>query len=172
MPTISLEILIEDPHWRRVPNLNARLQKAAATTLASLPKSQRRSCAVTLLLTNDAAMRRLNRQFLGKDRPTNVLSFPQFTAHQLSKKGKKPGKFYAGDLAIGYQYVVDEAKRDHKILINHIIHLMVHGVLHLFGYDHVSGAGAMHMERLEKSIMAKLGLLDPYAPQPREPKAR
>jgi len=172
MPHISLTILIDDPRWYRIARLRARLEKTAKTTLTHLPKSLCFSCAATVLLTNDAAMRRLNRDFRGPDKPTNVLSFPHFTPRQLTKKGKAAQGVYAGDVALGYQYIVAEAKRDHKILINHATHLLVHGILHLFGYDHVSGSGAIRMERLEKSIMSRLGLPDPYAPQQWEPKAR
>ena len=77
-----------------------------------------------------------------------------------------------GDIVLGYQYIVAEAKKDNKILINHLSHLLIHGILHLFGYDHISGPEAVSMERLETKIMAGLGLPDPYAPRTKERKAR
>ena len=122
---------------------------------------------VTLLLTNDGAIRRLNRDFRGIDRPTNVLSFPQWTPRQLSKIGKKGEIVPLGDIVIAYQYVVAEAKKDHKILINHVTHLLIHGLLHLFGYDHTSDTEAGKMERLEKRGSWLISaFLDPYKPVP------
>ncbi len=161
---IKLDIVIEDARWRKIPRLRSRLEKAADAVHAELPKSLRLSCTATVLLAGNAAVRRLNRDFRGHDKPTNVISFPQFEPAELTKKGKKRGGFYAGDVALGYQYVVAESKKDHKILINHTIHLIIHGILHLFGYDHQLGADAVRMERLEKKVMAKLDLPDPYAP--------
>jgi probable rRNA maturation factor len=76
-----------------------------------------------------------------------------------------------GDIAIAYRYIVGEAKRDNKILINHLTHLFIHGLLHLFGYDHGLDPEAARMERLETKIMAALGLPDPYrAVSAKEPK--
>ncbi|MFY9287838.1 MAG: rRNA maturation RNase YbeY [Alphaproteobacteria bacterium] len=157
-----LEISIATQGWKKIPHLSERLNKAAALTLKHLPKKFQHPCKVNLLLTSDAAIRRLNRDFRGFDKPTNVLSFPQFTPAQLTKMGKIRGGIELGDIAISYQYVVDEAKKDHKILINHLIHLMIHGLLHLFSYDHLSNSEAEKMERLERRIMSKLGLPDPY----------
>jgi probable rRNA maturation factor len=172
MPDSMLEIVIRDARWRRIPSLHKRLEKAAKTTLAHLPKRLHGACAITVLLTGDSEIRRLNRDFRGIDKPTNVLSFPQFCPFKLPKKGKKRDRVQAGDIALGYQYIVAEVKKDHKILINHVLHLLVHGILHLFGYDHQLDADILRMERLERRIMAGLGLPNPYAPQLKEPKAR
>ncbi|MGE3622838.1 MAG: rRNA maturation RNase YbeY [Bdellovibrionales bacterium] len=172
MHSILLDILFADKRWKKIPRLAARLQEAADATFAHLPKTLRMPCEVTVLLTDDAAIRKLNRDFRGKDLPTNVLSFPQFKLRQLTKKGKAGPPVFMGDLALGYQYMVHECKIEHKILINHALHLLIHGILHLFGYDHGTGAGAVRMEGLETKIMAKLGLPAPYAPQLKEPKAR
>jgi probable rRNA maturation factor len=167
-----LIIQIDDIRWRRIPRLQLRLQKAAATTFAHLSKTVRFPCSLTVLLTNDRAMRRLNRNFRGVAKPTNVLSFPQFTPRQLTKMGKNGGRHYVGDIALGYQYIVGECKKNNKILINHATHLLIHGILHLFGYDHLTETEAVRMEQLERRILAGLGLPDPYVPQPKEPKAR
>jgi len=171
MPKIALEILIDDRRWRRMPYLPRQLQTAADATFLHLPEFFRRPCLVTVYLTGNAAIRQLNRDFRGKNRPTNILSFPQIAPFELTKKSKKTEEIHAGDLVLAYQYIAEEARKTHKTLLNHVSHLLIHGVLHLFGYDHVSGAGAIQMERLETRIMRKLGLPDPYAPQPRESKA-
>lgn len=157
-----LDLQIQDSRWRNIPRLCAKMEKAATITLAHLPKRLTFPVTVNVLLTNDKAVRKLNADFRGMDKPTNVLSFPQFEPSQLPKKGKDKGVKDLGDIVLGYQYVVAEVKKDHKILINHIIHLLIHGLLHLFGYDHLSDKEAEPMERLEKKIMAKLMLPDPY----------
>jgi probable rRNA maturation factor len=168
----ELDLQIEDARWLKIKGLDRRLKMVAAVTLASLPAALRFPAQLTLLLTSDAAMKRLNRDFRGKPKPTNVLSFPQFEPAELTKIGKTGAAAYVGDIALGYQYVVGEANKTHKILINHVTHLLIHGILHLFGYDHLTEADAVRMERLEKKILAGLNLPDPYLPQTREPKAR
>ncbi len=161
--TSPLEITITDAGWRRVPRLASRLEQAAQVTLQNLPKAMRFPVTFSLLLTSDAKIRQLNHDFRGMKRPTNVLSFPQYEPSKLTKLGKGKGPAHMGDVAIAYQYIVAEAKKDHKILINHTIHLMIHGLLHLFGYDHGLNVEAVRMERLEQKIMKDLGLPDPYA---------
>jgi probable rRNA maturation factor len=158
----QLDILFGDDRWRKIPKLRTRLQKATEVTLSQLPKNLIFPVAITLLLTKDKVVQGLNRDYRGKDKPTNVLSFPQFTHRELTKIGKGNATTELGDIVIAYQYMVAEAKNDHKILINHFIHLFIHGLLHLFGYDHISDKDANRMERLEKQIMAQLQLPDPY----------
>lgn len=164
-----LEINITAAEWRKVRGIKARLRKAAAATFTQLPPSLKPvvDCSsFTLLLTTDGVVKKLNRDWRGKNKPTNVLSFPQFSPAQLKKmaeerKLKKP--VYMGDIAISCRYVVAEAKKEHKILLDHVTHLMIHGILHIFGYDHTSATQAVKMESMEKKIMASLGLADPYA---------
>jgi probable rRNA maturation factor len=164
------ELCIEHKAWSAL-RLKSALQKAATVTAAHLPAKFQIPAEVTVLLTNDAHVRQLNHDFRGIDKPTNVLSFPQFTSRQLiqiAKKGKGrkaayPSPVLLGDIAIGYQYIVAESKKEHKILKNHVTHLFIHGLLHLFGYDHLHDAQAEKMEKLERVVMAALGLPDPYA---------
>lgn len=162
------EIILEKPAaWKTVRGLKPRLRKAVQATVESLPESLQgvaKRAQLTILLTSDAGIKRLNRDWRGLDKPTNVLSFPGHTKAQLGRMKKGKTEVYLGDIAIAYQYVVAEAKRDRKLLLNHLVHLVVHGVLHLFGYDHVSSSAAMKMERMEKKIMSELGLPDPYDP--------
>jgi len=165
---VVMDFHIEDPRWRHVPHICARLEAAARATLTELPKAMRFPCTVTLLLTKDATIKKLNHDFRGIDKPTNVLSFPQFHPDELPKLGRAKQPVHIGDIAISYQYVVAETERDHKILTNYVVHLLIHGILHLFGYDHLSGTEAVRMERLEKKVMAGLGLPDPYAPPPQQ----
>ncbi len=147
MPGITL--LVEDPKWRSHRGLLARLDKAAQ----SARRSARLKGGFTILLADDQKLRALNRDFRGKDKPTNVLSFPGADA-------------YAGDIAIAYGVTVKEAKVAAKSLADHATHLVVHGVLHLAGYDHERPKDAKVMEPLEVKILARLGIADPYGTSP------
>jgi probable rRNA maturation factor len=105
----------------------------------------------------------LNHDFRGKKKPTNVLSFPQFTHGELKKiKPTKKEIIYLGDIILCKTVVVSETLKLKKPLNHHLIHLVVHGVLHLLGYDHMNNADAKRMETLEKAILAELGVSDPY----------
>lgn len=161
-----LEIDINARQWRKLRGLAPRLNKATEATLSHLPKPLQvvaNACSFTLLLTSDSVVKKLNRDWRGKNKATNVLSFPQFMPAQIRKqKPRKGAGIYMGDIAIAYAYVVDEAKKEHKKPLDHVTHLMIHGILHIFGYDHASKAQAAKMEKMEKSILASLGLPDPY----------
>lgn len=148
---------------------------AAQAVLARAPETLRCESSATLLLTDDTSLRRLNRTFRNKDRPTNVLSFPQFEPKALKSVIRKrnagkgrPGSetdanpLYLGDIAMAWQTVRTEAARDGKTAIDHATHLMIHGLLHLYGYDHILAAEAERMEALETAIMKDLGLRNPY----------
>ena len=159
---LKLEIIVDGAGWRRIPNLNKNLHKAANVLGANLPRHLRIPAKATLLLTTDAKMRNLNRNFRGVDKATNVLSFPQFGVQELPKKGKIKQPVYLGDISLGYQHIVYEANEYNKILINYVTHLMIHGILHLLGYDHGTDTAARRMEGLEKKVLAKLNMPDPY----------
>lgn len=145
------DVEIEDPAW------TAALADAEALTLAAAEATLASEGAVgegvTLLLTDDATIRDLNRRFRHQDRPTNVLSFPAPT---------NPERFL-GDIALAYGVCAREAAEQGKPLAHHLQHLVAHGVLHLLGYDHVSDAEAFEMEGLERAVLAGLGIPDPYA---------
>ncbi len=114
--------------------------------------------AVGGLLCDNARIAALNARFRGKDSPTNVLSFPSGeTAPDAS------GMLVAGDIAIAFETVRDEALRDAKTLQDHLVHLWVHGLLHLMGHDHAEADEAEAMEAGEIAVLARLGIADPYA---------
>ena len=171
----QLQIEIASALWGKVRGLEARLRQAAAVTLAHLPASLAKAAAagqMTVLLTSDKAVQTLNRDFRGKDKPTNVLSFPSYEKPDLVCAARLGAPLYVGDIAIAYAFTAKEAKVEGKILLDHVTHLTIHGILHLYGYDHDTPARAGAMERLEKHIMAALGLSDPYAPLPKAPAKR
>ena len=142
----GITLLIEDSKWRSHRGLMTRLTKAAQAAR----RSTRLKGAFTILLANDKKLRTFNHDFRGKDKPTNVLSFPGSDG-------------YAGDIAIAYGVTKKEAKAAAKTFADHAAHLVVHGVLHLAGYDHERPKDAKVMEPLEVKILRRLGIADPYA---------
>ena len=155
----AIDINIATPSWQtavRAPAAVARKAALAALGAAAL----RGAVEVSIELTSDARLRHLNAQFRGLDKPTNVLSFPAGLGGSDLPKGMAVP---LGDIAIAKGVLVREAKAEGKSVKAHLTHLVVHGVLHLLGYDHESERDAMTMERLEKKILAGLGIADPYA---------
>jgi probable rRNA maturation factor len=144
-----IDIVIADRRWRK-PGLAARLKKAASAALRQ-QKVQRAS--LTILLADNDQLQALNKDFRGKNKPTNVLSFPAAD----NEEG------YLGDVALAAGVVAREARDAKKRFGDHATHLVVHGVLHLLGYDHEKPKDAKIMEPLEVAILKKLGISDPYA---------
>jgi probable rRNA maturation factor len=112
---------------------------------------------LAVLLADDARVRAVNQQWRAKDKPTNVLSFP----------GAPPGRIakapFLGDIILAFETTAAEAAAEEKLLEHHMMHLVVHGVLHLLGYDHMTPGEAERMEKLESAILASLAIPDPYA---------
>lgn len=146
-----IDIEIEDPAWTQaLPHAAALVRAAAEAALASEGADGE---GVTLLLTDDAAVRELNARFRQKDAATNVLSFP--APHNPER--------HLGDVALAFGVCAREAGEQGKPFAHHLQHLVVHGVLHLLGYDHMTDAEAEAMEGLERVVLAGLGVPDPYA---------
>ena len=141
---------------RALPRATAIARRAARAAL----EGQRRPCEVSLLLAGDAQVRQLNRDYRHKDKPTNVLSFPA---------GAEAAPLL-GDVVVAFGVTQREAANERKTLAAHLTHLVIHGVLHLLGYDHTDDRDAAVMERRESAIMARMGLADPYAEAPVPPR--
>lgn len=157
-----MEILldIEDERWQSVlPDVemftHRVLQSAAGKGM--LDPFHARIFEVSILLTDDAAMQVLNRNFRGKDKPTNVLSFPGF--EELDKDVEVA---MLGDIALGFETLQREAAEQGKALKDHYAHLLLHGFLHLLGYDHEDEDEAKAMEAIEISLLQQLGIGNPY----------
>ncbi len=153
----AVEVVADADDWRAVPDAEAIVMRAIAAAASELA-SDRTGGEVAVLLTDDDHIRVLNRDFRGFDKPTNVLSFP--AAAQPAAGDATP---MLGDIAIAYETTRDEAARDGKPFADHLGHLAVHGFLHLIGYDHENDADAETMEALERRILSRLGIPDPYA---------
>jgi len=145
-----IEVHIDDPAWCALgTKLTAEIKRGAGLALLCA-KQAKANGGLTVLLTGDDRMRTLNRDHRGKDKPTNVLSFPS----------RLPG--YLGDIAIASGAAAQEANAAGLPLIDHVLHLVVHGVLHLLGYDHESPAEAEDMEMVEAKILAEMNIANPY----------
>jgi probable rRNA maturation factor len=151
--TPELDVVIECERWPADAEATVR---GAIARAAEAVREDFAGRALAVLLTDDAAVRRLNATWRGLDKPTNVLSFP-------AAPGDPSGAL--GDIAIALETTVREAEAEHKPLAHHLAHLAVHGFLHLVGYDHEQDAQAEEMEALERKVLATLGVPDPYAMQ-------
>ena len=158
-----IEVEIEDDAWSAAVSRPKVIASAAArAALRASLGPERGERGAVILLTGDDAVAELNREFLGKPGPTNVLSFP-------APESAGP---HLGDVALAYGVCAREAREQDKLLKHHLMHLVVHGVLHLVGYDHQTESEAEDMEALERRVLAGLGAPDPYRMAPGEPHAR
>lgn len=154
---IALDIVTEAGDWSRAGVTGSGASDAAEAALRVASDAPDEAVTATLLLTDDAAMRALNRRWRRKDGATNVLSFP-------AQMPLIPGQTrHLGDLALGYETIVREAEAEGRGVPDHVAHLVVHGVLHLLGRDHEDEDEAEAMERVEIEALALLGISDPYA---------
>ncbi|HEX5079874.1 MAG TPA: rRNA maturation RNase YbeY, partial [Geminicoccaceae bacterium] len=156
--------------WRAVlddpPALCRQAVRAALDRAARAPALA--AAEVGVLLGDDRTIRRLNARHRGQDRATNVLAFPLLDLDQGRPAGRltQPGPVQLGDVALALETVCREAEAAGKPVGDHARHLVVHGTLHLLGFDHQDAAGARAMEDLERAILADLQVPDPYGPDP------
>lgn len=145
----GLEITFQDKRWRTdLPHIRALCRRAVSTVL------DLKQCSVSLVFADDAFVQTLNRDYRGKDKPTNVLSFP------LPKVDAPMRPM--GDIVLAFETVLKESKEQQKTLEEHLTHLLIHGALHLSGYDHIKDDEAKEMESLEIEKLEKLGFKNPY----------
>ncbi|MCR9257887.1 MAG: rRNA maturation RNase YbeY [Alphaproteobacteria bacterium] len=157
---VLTEVVVEGGGWAEaLPDLEA-ISAAAADALTAENPPDLKAGTIVLLFTDDEAVRRLNHDFRDQDKPTNVLSFPADPGDlaYLPEGEVLP----LGDIALAFETCRGEAARDGKSLKDHVTHLVVHGMLHIFGYDHLDDGSASEMEGLEIRVLARLGVDDPY----------
>lgn len=154
MPPLDIAVIANDDAWP--DGLAARAEEAVMAALKLAKPKIKGAAELSILLTNDAEQQALNRQWRGKDSSTNVLSFPQ-----IEPFGPVIGLL--GDITLARETLEREALEQHTPFVDHYTHLVVHGFLHILGYDHLSDDEAEQMEGLETRILAELGVADPYA---------
>lgn len=197
---VDIALSIEDARWESaVADVEALCERAARSALAAahaqdqdwLPTGP---VEMSLILADDDTVRELNRDYRGKDKPTNVLSFALYadggdeddgqewqdeaevSAPDPDEEGEDddldflspggPVPVILGDVILAFETVEREAREQRKAFADHLAHLVTHGVLHLLGYDHIEDSEAEQMERLETQILSGLGIADPYAGLP------
>lgn len=172
MKRIRIDSRVEHAAWRSaLPDLARQARRAVRAALAVAPPlPEGRAAELALLFTGDRRMRELNRAWRGKDKPTNVLAFAaQEDRHGASRlEAADAGPLLLGDVVLAYETVAGEADAGGLSLHDHVSHLIVHGVLHLLGYDHQRLREARVMEGLEAHALATLGLANPYEAPPEE----
>jgi probable rRNA maturation factor len=162
---IEVELFAE--HWPTHLDWQGLAERA---TMAALRQSEHAeltsspfATSISIKLADNDEVQTLNAQWRGKDKPTNVLSFPMLEAEELDALANSDdGEVLLGDMILAYGVCAAEAEEKDIPLSDHVTHLIVHGTLHLLGYDHVDDAEAEHMEALEVKALASLGLANPY----------
>ncbi len=150
--TVSIDIAIQDEAWRQTEiDLRALCEQSIKGALAILDHQP--VGELSIAFTDDAAIQNLNRDYRGKDKPTNVLSFP---IHGLDNNPM------LGDVVLARETISREAKTQNKTVTDHLAHLIIHGFLHLLDYDHLDDAEAAEMERIEILALAQMGIDNPY----------
>jgi probable rRNA maturation factor len=152
---LKIDVLIASDQWKESAQAKAIVRRAVTRAAATLSTT---GTELAIVLTDDAAIRLLNRDWRGVDAATNVLSFPTRQA------GCKLVGEHLGDIVLAFETIAREARSEQKPFPHHVAHLAVHGFLHLVGYDHENDRDAEIMERAEREILHQLAIPDPYRP--------
>jgi probable rRNA maturation factor len=148
---LVIDVVVESDRWRQDSEAAAVARRAVTGAATALSTGQ---AELAIVLTDDSAMRALNRAWRGVDKATNVLSFPTQRSHET--------QHLLGDIVLAYETIAREARSQRKPFAHHVAHLAVHGFLHLLGYDHERRTDADAMERTEREILQRLAVPDPY----------
>lgn len=155
--TLQADIAIECESWSKLEDLDQLVSAALQATTQEAKVLLLDGAEVSFLFCDDARICEINRAWRGIDKATNVLSFPTVSTAQLNSAP------LLGDIAIAFETVLRESQDERKSLRNHTSHMIVHGMLHLLGYDHENDEDAENMENIERRALAVLGIPDPYA---------
>jgi probable rRNA maturation factor len=148
---LKIDVMVDSKRWKEPAKIKAVIRRAIAQAAAETRSTAGGELAI--VLTDDSAIRTLNRDWRGIDKATNVLSFP------AKNNGPQP---HLGDIVLAFETIEREAKSEHKPLVHHLAHLAVHGFLHLVGYNHERDKDAHEMEQAERDILRQLKIPDPY----------
>lgn len=155
---IDIDILVEADGWSGPDELLQTARGAVDAALVELDVPGTAACELSLVFSDDAGIKALNAGWRGKDKPTNVLSFPAFPVVPGD-----PLPPMLGDIVLAIETISREASLEKKPFEHHLTHLIVHGFLHLLGYDHETDEEAEVMEAMERRVLARLAIPDPYA---------
>jgi len=153
---VDIDIFVEAGDWPAEVELTRLVDHAVAAAIAETGVSG--ASELSIVFSDDAHIQTLNAEWRGKDKPTNVLSFPAFS---FAKGDPLPPML--GDIVLAAETVAREAALEDTPLANHITHLVIHGLLHLLGHDHETDVEAEEMEAIERRALARLAIPDPYA---------
>lgn len=164
---IDVDIAVQAAGWNRLENIEGAItcacaQLAQTAEIAATKQYIEKPAAITVVLSDDQEVQRLNAVHRRIDKPTNVLSFPApaDTVHPADT-----GAVYLGDIVLALETVGREAHEEGRAVEDHVSHLVIHGLLHLLGYDHDTDTAADEMENLEILLLSRLGIKNPYAGQ-------
>jgi probable rRNA maturation factor len=150
---LKIDVLVDSGHWKSAGNIRTLLRRAVAEAASTQSTSD---AELAIVLSDDSAIRQLNRLWRGVDAATNVLSFPAATRQAEDEPA------HLGDIVLAYQTIAREAQTEGKPFAHHVVHLAVHGYLHLVGFDHEQDDDAETMEQAERKILHRLSIPDPY----------
>lgn len=154
---LGIEVSHESEAWATLPDVEDLIARAVRAAAQEAGLAYRPGAELSVVLTDDEAIRSLNRDWRGQDKPTNVLSFPAV------EPGRTADAPLLGDIVMAHATLRREAAEAGRPLADHVAHLVVHGFLHLFGHDHLAEDEATRMEAIETAALARLGIPDPYA---------
>ncbi|MEM8833207.1 MAG: rRNA maturation RNase YbeY [Pseudomonadota bacterium] len=158
---VDIDISLQDPEWEKLGGVEKVVEESVKLTLKSaiLPKIVLdRDTEVSIVLANNDLLHVLNREYRDKDKPSNILTFATLD----SEEPVTDGPLNLGDVFLSYETVMEEATDEGKFILDHVRHLIVHGVLHLLGYDHKQDDEATDMETLEIRILERMNVQNPY----------
>lgn len=157
--SLTVDVIIEDQRWAEVCDPDALAHAAVEAVLSNIEMSWAGELEISFLFCDDLKIKGLNATWNKTNSATNVLSFP------TSPTGKQGPVTLLGDVIIAFDTISNEAGAQRKLVSSHAAHMLVHGVLHLFGFDHLNDEAADEMEALETCILNTMGIDDPWAIQ-------
>jgi probable rRNA maturation factor len=160
---LEIDVIVDIPAWLEAVPTAEELCRRSAVAAIMASGAVRTEAEASVVLSNDARIRALNAAYRGKDEATNVLAFPATDVVERRAAGTVGPPLTIGDVVVAFETACAEAMLEGKSIEDHLSHLVVHGMLHLLGYDHQTEDEAAKMEGMEVAVLASLGVADPYS---------